>query len=240
MSGLRFFYTSKFPRHADYLELCYKKGLYTFRVDHPLNYSGNYLSLATILFLFTYALQSKLNGGANFFSFNLDLVLITPSETVLDIFPPLFKDLAPAATSVITQLRLLQEKISSSILEREDHQVMYIMLSYQEELAWFEIHSSVRSGRRTVGFKETPSVKLYYLEPFVSTPPFVHGGGCSVLVYTSLHTLSPALLHTTNHFFVTFINTVRWCNYRVRPKRETWDVSRSKCANLITACILVS
>ena len=41
-------------------------------------------------------------------------------------------------------------------------------------------------------------------------------------------------------FFITFINTVRWCNYRTKPKRETRGVSRSKCADLITACVPVS
>ena len=41
-------------------------------------------------------------------------------------------------------------------------------------------------------------------------------------------------------FFITFINTVRWCNARTKPKRETRGVSRSKCADLITACVPVS
>lgn len=41
-------------------------------------------------------------------------------------------------------------------------------------------------------------------------------------------------------FFITFINTVHACNPRNRPKRETRGVSRSKCADLITACVPVS
>jgi heme/copper-type cytochrome/quinol oxidase subunit 2 len=41
-------------------------------------------------------------------------------------------------------------------------------------------------------------------------------------------------------FFITFVNVVRWCNLRVRPRRETRGVSRSKCADLITACVPVS
>lgn len=41
-------------------------------------------------------------------------------------------------------------------------------------------------------------------------------------------------------YFVVFINVVRWCNPRVKPKRETRGVSRSKCADLITACVPVS
>ncbi len=41
-------------------------------------------------------------------------------------------------------------------------------------------------------------------------------------------------------YFITFISVVRWCNLRVRPKRETRGVSRSKCADLITACVPVS
>jgi len=41
-------------------------------------------------------------------------------------------------------------------------------------------------------------------------------------------------------YFITFINVVRWCNPRNKPKRETRGVSRSKCADLITACVPVS
>lgn len=41
-------------------------------------------------------------------------------------------------------------------------------------------------------------------------------------------------------YFITFIVVVRWCNLRVKPKRETRGVSRSKCADLITACVPVS
>jgi len=41
-------------------------------------------------------------------------------------------------------------------------------------------------------------------------------------------------------FFLTFICTVRWCSARVKPRRETRGVSRSKCGDLITACVPVS
>jgi len=41
-------------------------------------------------------------------------------------------------------------------------------------------------------------------------------------------------------YLITFINVVRWCNLRSKPKRETRGVSRSKCADLITACVPVS
>jgi hypothetical protein len=41
-------------------------------------------------------------------------------------------------------------------------------------------------------------------------------------------------------YFITFIHVVRWCNLRSKPKRETRGVSRSKCADLITACVPVS
>lgn len=36
------------------------------------------------------------------------------------------------------------------------------------------------------------------------------------------------------------IHILRWCNFRTRPRRETRGVSRSKCADLITACVPVS
>jgi len=41
-------------------------------------------------------------------------------------------------------------------------------------------------------------------------------------------------------YFIAFIHVVRWCNFRAKPKRETRGVSRSKCADLITACVPVS
>jgi hypothetical protein len=41
-------------------------------------------------------------------------------------------------------------------------------------------------------------------------------------------------------YFVTFMLVVRWCNIRTQPKRETRGVSRSKCADLITATVPVS
>jgi heme/copper-type cytochrome/quinol oxidase subunit 2 len=41
-------------------------------------------------------------------------------------------------------------------------------------------------------------------------------------------------------FFITFLCTVRWCNMRVKPRRETRGVSRSKCGDLITACVPIT
>ena len=58
---IKIFYVSKFPEHADYLALCYNKGLYASKPGYLLTYLGNYLNAATILFLFTYAPQDKLN-----------------------------------------------------------------------------------------------------------------------------------------------------------------------------------
>lgn len=41
-------------------------------------------------------------------------------------------------------------------------------------------------------------------------------------------------------FFLSFLSTIRWCTTRVKPRRETRGVSRSKCGDLITACVPVS
>lgn len=41
-------------------------------------------------------------------------------------------------------------------------------------------------------------------------------------------------------YFITFINVVRWNNPSNRPKRGTRGVSRSKCADLITAFVPVT
>ena len=82
-----------------------------------------------------------------------------------------------------------------------------------------------------------PDTKLYYPEPFIASPNFVHEEIWFIHILHYQHWLWFMFISIIMFYFITFINVVRWCNPRVRPKRETRGVSRSKCADLITACV---
>ena len=86
----------------------------------------------------------------------------------------------------------------------------------------------------------TPDVKLYYPEPFIASPSFVHEEVWFIHILHYQHWLWFMFISLVMFYFITFINVVRWCNLRTKPKRETRGVSRSKCADLITACVPVS
>jgi heme/copper-type cytochrome/quinol oxidase subunit 2 len=85
-----------------------------------------------------------------------------------------------------------------------------------------------------------PDVKLYYPEPFAATPSFNHEEIWFIHILHYNYWLLFFFISLIMFYFITFINVVRWCNLRSKPKRETRGVSRSKCADLITACVPVS
>jgi hypothetical protein len=89
-------------------------------------------------------------------------------------------------------------------------------------------------------WESTPDVRLHYPEPFVASPSFVHEEIWFIHILHYQHWLWFMFISIVMFYFITFINVVRWCNPRVKPKRETRGVSRSKCADLITACVPVS
>lgn len=86
----------------------------------------------------------------------------------------------------------------------------------------------------------TPNVKLYYPEPFIATPSFVHDDIWFVHIVIYQYWLWFMFITIIVFFFVAFLVTIRWCNLRHRPVRETRGVSRSKCGDLITATVPVS
>lgn len=85
-----------------------------------------------------------------------------------------------------------------------------------------------------------PDTKLYYPEPFIASPSFVHEEIWFIHILHYNYWLWFFFISLIMFYFITFINVVRWCNLRAKPKRETRGVSRSKCADLITACVPVS
>lgn len=85
-----------------------------------------------------------------------------------------------------------------------------------------------------------PNIKLYYPEPFIATPTFVHDDIWFIHIVIYQYWLWFGFTYMIIFFFLAFLITVRWCNIRHRPVRETRGVSRSKCGDLITATVPVS
>ena len=85
-----------------------------------------------------------------------------------------------------------------------------------------------------------PNVKLAYPEPFIASPSFMHTDLWFVHILVYQYWLWFFFIFIIVFFFLTFLCTLRWCNMRVRPRRETRGVSRSKCGDLITATVPVT
>lgn len=85
-----------------------------------------------------------------------------------------------------------------------------------------------------------PISKLAYPEPFIASASLMHSDLWFVHILIYQYWLWFVFVYLIIFFFVTFVCTVRWCNMRVQPRRETRGVSRSKCGDLITACVPVS
>nr|ASY95747.1 Cox2 [Stylonychia lemnae] len=92
----------------------------------------------------------------------------------------------------------------------------------------------------TVYHYSVPNVKLYYPEPFIASASFMHSDIWFLHILIYQYWLWFVFIFIIVFFFITFLCTVRWCNMRVKPRRETRGVSRSKCGDLITACVPVS
>lgn len=85
-----------------------------------------------------------------------------------------------------------------------------------------------------------PNIKLYYPEPFIASPNFAHEDIWFLHIVIYQYWLWFFFIYLIIFFFLAFLITVRWCNVRHRPVRETRGVSRSKCGDLITATVPVS
>lgn len=93
---------------------------------------------------------------------------------------------------------------------------------------------------RSLNHLSTPTRKLQYPEPFIASPSFIHNDIGFIHVLHYQYWLWFFFIFLIVFFFLVFLCTVRWCNMRVKPRRETRGVSRSKCGDLITACVPVS
>lgn len=90
-------------------------------------------------------------------------------------------------------------------------------------------------------FKYTlPNAKLYYPEPFIASPSYLHSDLYFLNILQYWYWLWFIFVYLIIFFFISFLSVVRWCSTHKRPRRETRGVSRSKCGDLITACVPVS
>ena len=130
--------------------------------------------------------------------------------------------------------------IQSHTLAKTDFgSLTYIFPEFTDVLTGLEFHCIEDDGSLTEALS-TPDVKLYYPEPFIASPSFVHEDLWFIHVLHYQHWLWFMFISLIMFYFITFINVVRWCNMRTKPKRETRGVSRSKCADLITATVPVT
>jgi heme/copper-type cytochrome/quinol oxidase subunit 2 len=93
---------------------------------------------------------------------------------------------------------------------------------------------------KTLYLGTAPNAKLYYPEPFIASPSFVHNDIGYIHILQYQFWLWFLFVFLICFFFISFICVVRWCSNRVQPRRETRGVSRSKCGDLITATVPVT
>ena len=85
-----------------------------------------------------------------------------------------------------------------------------------------------------------PEGKLFYPEPFIASASYLHSDLTYLHLFQYWYWLWFLFIFLICFFLISFVSTLRWCTVRVRPRRETRGVSRSKCGDLITACVPVS
>ena len=113
------------------------------------------------------------------------------------------------------------------------------MLMETSDVSMLNAKGSTANVRSLLQFT-IPDGKLFYPEPFIASPSYLHSDLTYLHIFQYWYWIWFAFVFLICFFFVSFVCTVRWCTTRVRPRRETRGVSRSKCGDLITACVPVS
>ena len=138
-----------------------------------------------------------------------------------------------------TNFALVSSMCHTTHIKTDVENMRWVLFDFKDEVEMFEMMSD-RENLPIYESLSTPDFKLYYPEPFIASPSFVHEDLWFIHILHYQHWLWFMFISLIMFYFVTFINVVRWCNLRTKPKRETRGVSRSKCADLITACVPVS
>lgn len=102
------------------------------------------------------------------------------------------------------------------------------------------INSNIIDNKSNLFQYSIPNIKLYYPEPYIATPSFLHYDIWFVHISIYQYWLWFFFIFLIIFFTLTFLLTLKWCNIRFKPKRETRGVSRSKCGDLITAVVPVT
>jgi len=121
-------------------------------------------------------------------------------------------------------------------LKSSGHSIDIKFLNQFDDLNNFNAFENLK----TIYHYSIPNTKLFYPEPFVASPSFMHSDIWFVHILLYQYWLWFVFIFIIVFFFLTFLCTIRWCNMRVKPRRETRGVSRSKCGDLITATVPVS
>ena len=113
------------------------------------------------------------------------------------------------------------------------------VVTYIDKIDEMSIFQNLENISSTYHYS-VPNVKLAYPEPFIASPSFIHSDLWFTHIAVFQYWLWFIFIFIIVFFFLTFLCTVRWCNMRIRPRRETRGVSRSKCGDLITATVPVA
>jgi len=122
---------------------------------------------------------------------------------------------------------------------KHSKQKIYTSKKLENSIMWTDIYNRY-DYNEIVGPRNIPDSKMYYPEPFVASPSFHHEDIWFIHILHYQYWLWFFFISIITFFFITFINVVKWCNMRNKPRKETRGVSRSKCADLITASVPVT
>ena len=236
--------------------------------DSKYSYSSDYFSLPTMLDLFgTKNDESNLIQYYEIFNENMsaflnDMVrtleneelytslgisINNKNEFVLDWAIIGNSEWAKVMSSEITKITEIKNTYNCEMMEMviearsfKPYEDDYMYDKIIKEMGWEDDFAPTEENNSLSEQLSTPDFKLYYPEPYVASPSFVHEDLWFMHILHFQHWLWFMFISLIMFYFITFINVVRWCNMRTKPKRETRGVSRSKCADLITACVPVS
>jgi hypothetical protein len=158
-----------------------------------------------------------------------------------EIYIPQFNDKFLSNFFLDDSLNLVNTLSINAFVKNGSETIYRFFPQMQETLTDLEIFFDESKDESTLEYMRTiPDGKLYYPEPFIASPSFLHEEIWFIHILHYNYWLWFFFISLIMFYFITFVHVVRWCNLRSKPKRETRGVSRSKCADLITACVPVS
>ena len=223
----------------------------TLSTQSLYDYSSSFFTIKNVVSTFATDDKAKLSlpnkdNLVNATTLRDNLSTLTQSAESTDMFAfEFFNSLSLITVNdlVVANLATLTEQLTASMFEitstKLDDELSDILMEFSEGISIFDMLTG-EDDSSIYQVLSTPDYKLYYPEPFIASPSFVHEELWFIHILHYQHWLWFMFISLIMFYFITFINVVRWCNMRTRPRRETRGVSRSKCADLITATVPVS